>query len=132
MCLQGILKAPYLKHPCLLVTAIFILSQDLITKQDLDLASNYLLVYVLDFQRLYGEKHMTFNVHVLLHKPKCVKKLGPLFAFSAFPFESGQGHLVRLVKGTRFVAQQIAKKYRYNVCMCPRNTSYVQCGKYFH
>ena len=44
-CLQGILKPAYLKHHCLLVTAIFILSGDHITKSDLKSAATYRVIH---------------------------------------------------------------------------------------
>jgi len=72
-CLQGALKPAYLKHHCLLVTAIFILLGDHITKYDLKSAATYLMIYVYDFQKLYGKRHMSFNVHLLLHFGRFVK-----------------------------------------------------------
>ena len=37
---------------------------------------------------------MTINVHSLLHLPHVVKKLGPLWGHSCFPFESINGQLL--------------------------------------
>ncbi|KAG0444238.1 hypothetical protein HPB47_014018, partial [Ixodes persulcatus] len=41
--------------------------------------------------RLYNTKMMTFNMHQLLHLAKSVRDLGPLWAHSAFVFETGNG-----------------------------------------
>ena len=38
--------------------------------------------------------------------------LGPLFSYSNFVFESGNGYLVRLIRGTRSIINEIATKYR--------------------
>lgn len=67
--------------------------------------------YVTEFQALYGEKNMHYNIHLLLHIGKCVKLMGPLWANSLFSFESFNGSLTRLVKGTRGVMSQISQKY---------------------
>ena len=56
---------------------------------------------------LYGERYMTINVHCLLHLPQMVKKLGPLWALSCFPFESASGDLLKLFHGTQYIDIQI-------------------------
>ncbi|KAJ1530204.1 hypothetical protein ONE63_005131 [Megalurothrips usitatus] len=116
-CLVGILPVNYVKHHSLLVSAIYILLQDKITIDELKQAALYLRTYVIDFQRLYGEVHMNFNVHLLLHIRRCTKMFGPIFTFLAFCFESGNGNLVKLVKGTRFGVSQIARKYSSYSCI---------------
>lgn len=116
-CLVGILPPVYLKHHCLLVSAVYILLQDKISSPELWQAAGYLKAYVCEFQHLYGEVHMNFNVHLLLHLCRCVAMFGPLWTFSAFCFEAGNGRLVKLVRGTRYVAKQIAEKYVDFVCV---------------
>lgn len=54
---------------------------------------------------------MFFNTHLLLHMGKMVKMLGPWWCFSAFSFVSANGSLVKLVKGVKSTASQIAEKY---------------------
>lgn len=112
-CLKNILLLKYYKHHCLLVSAIHTLLQCKISASDLDNATWYLVKYVTDFQNLYGPQNMTFNVHLLLHLGKTVLMYGPLWCYSAFSWESGNGFLVKLVKGTRGVLTQIARKYVY-------------------
>lgn len=46
---------------------------------------------------------MTYNCHTLSHLPDCVKKLGPLWNYSNFPFESNNGVLVGYVKSPKGV-----------------------------
>ncbi|XP_043469590.1 uncharacterized protein LOC122503198 [Leptopilina heterotoma] len=43
---------------------------------------------------------MTFNVHLLLHLAESVYNWGPLWAHSAFAFESGNGQLLKNVNKT--------------------------------
>ncbi|KAG8176071.1 hypothetical protein JTE90_025529 [Oedothorax gibbosus] len=77
-CLAGILPYVFLKHHCMLATAIFMLLQQDVSSDIIETASWYLAQYVLEFQNLYGELNMNFNLHLLLHLGKCVEKYGPL------------------------------------------------------
>lgn len=54
-----------------------------------------------------GERYMSANVHALLHLPDVVKKLGPLWAHSCFPFEAGNGELLKLFHGTQSTEKQV-------------------------
>lgn len=83
-----------------------------------------LKTFIADFQKLYGEHNMVYNVHLLEHLPKCVRDSGPLWAYSNFNFESNNGSLVSHVKGTTDVEHQIVSKYSFhNVLFCLRNRS---------
>lgn len=77
-CLDEILPKEHHKHLCLLVSAIFLLLKDSITKYDIKKAMDKLSAFLFDMQQLYGESGMTLNVHKLLHLPKSVLQLGPL------------------------------------------------------
>jgi hypothetical protein len=59
------------------------------------------------FPSLYGDKFLPLNMHSLMHLPKCVEDLGPLWVYSCFPFENVNGHLMELFHGTQNVEQQI-------------------------
>ena len=43
-----------------------------------------------------GERHMTINIHNLLHLPDVVRNLGPLWSNSCFPFEAANGELLKI------------------------------------
>ena len=55
----------------------------------------------------YSEQCMTAYVHHLLHLPHIVTNFGPLFTYSCFPFERMNGKLLKFIKGTQHVDQQI-------------------------
>lgn len=110
-CLEGVLDSRYLKHLSLLVSAVFFLLQESVTYEEVNKADVMLLEFVVKFQLLYGETAMTFNVHLLTHLAKSVKLWGPLWAHSAFVFESANGSLLKLVHGTKCVAVQIVNKF---------------------
>lgn len=69
--------------------------------------------FVIQVVELYGPINMKFNVHLLTHLAKYVKIWGPMWAFSAFPYESMNGTLKTLVKGTISVAPQIICKFMW-------------------
>lgn len=67
-------------------------------------------MFVSRAEGLYGECFMTFNVHQLLHLGTCVENLGPLWACSAFPFESGNGRITKMVKAAKGAPFQIVER----------------------
>lgn len=50
---------------------------------------------------------MSFNVHQLLHLAKSVYKLQSLWSHLPFIFESGNGHLLKLLSGSSGVPLQV-------------------------
>lgn len=102
-----IMEPLYFFHYCSFAESIWILCQDSISDNDLVHCSNLLNYFVCMFGPLYGARYMTLNAHLLLHLPKCVKDLGPLFVYSCFPFESLNGDLLKLFHGTQYVETQI-------------------------
>ncbi|KAK3909735.1 Halomucin [Frankliniella fusca] len=97
----------YLKHHCLLVSGISLLSQDSISVGQVEAARTLLLSYVNDYARLYSLRHLGLNVHQLIHLPNVVLDLGPLWAYSCFFFENFNGKLNRLYHGTQHIALQV-------------------------
>lgn len=67
-----------------------------------------------DYQMIYGKCKMTYNLHTLSHLTKCVEKLGPVWNYSNFPFESNNGVLVKFVKSPKGVTNQIMTKYVFS------------------
>lgn len=110
-CLRGILPQRFLDHLCLLVNSVFLLLKDAVTIQDISTASDQLTEFVVQMQSLYGAAAMSFNVHQLLHLAKSVHKLGPLWSHSTFIFESGNGHLLKLVSGSNGVPLQVLERF---------------------
>ena len=106
-CLIGLLPEEYLDHHMKLVSAVFLLSQESIAPEQVHAASNLFNEYVSDFQRLYGLRYMSINVHQMLHLSQCVLDLGPLWVYSCFTMEDLNGKLTRLIHGTRYAALQV-------------------------
>lgn len=107
----------YLKHLIRLIDATHILCSSNISFEKLDEADKLLNTFVDDFELLYGEYKMVFNVHLLKHLANCVKFIGPLFCYSNYNFEDHIGHLVGMHKGTTDVTSQISEKYLLEKCI---------------
>ncbi|CAN8023538.1 unnamed protein product [Ixodes persulcatus] len=112
-CLENLLPHRYWKHWCLLAEAIWILLSTRISQEMISHAESLLKRFVDQVLRLYNTKMMTFNMHQLLHLAKSVRDLGPLWAHSAFVFETGNGKLVKCVTAAKGVPLQILER----VCM---------------
>lgn len=70
-----------------------------------------LIDFVKDMEVFYGEANMSYNVHLCLHLPRSVVNWGPLWAHSAFVFESYNAKLLDMIKSTQGVALQIVKSF---------------------
>ena len=105
--LSDILPAAYFLHYACLVEGIYLLCTDCVTSSDLQKSYTLLAYFVHMFPTMYSERYLTLNMHSLLHLPKCVEELGPLWVYSCFPFEDINGTLLDLFHGTQNVESQI-------------------------
>lgn len=103
----------YAVHFAKLVDSMHILNstQVHISESKRKKANKLLLSFVEDFEDLYGEDNMVYNVHQLKHVGECVVRNAPLFTYSNYPMEDYIGHLVSFVKGTTDVSSQICSRY---------------------
>lgn len=111
MCLDNILPKTFIDHFMLLSSSIFILLKEKITATELHDCEIKLERFVSLYQQYYGQMNMTMNVHLLTHIVHCVKQCGPLWAQSAFAFESFNSVILNYVKGNTDVMCQITEKY---------------------
>ena len=116
-CLSGILDHRYVEHLSHLVVAVYLLLQETISSDDFLAAEGHITAFITAVTPLYGEKAMTFNMSSLLHLVDSVRKTGPLWAPSAFPFESEIYIVKQEIQGPESVAGQIAKNMvAANIC----------------
>lgn len=111
VCLPGSLPNVYVKHVRLFSAAVYILLKKSISNEEVDRAEQMLHLFVKQHQELFGEENMVMVVHLLKHLAESVRKLGPLWSHSAFPFERNNGCLLKLANGTSDVLHQISSKY---------------------
>ncbi|XP_043464001.1 uncharacterized protein LOC122499618 [Leptopilina heterotoma] len=109
-CLRKYLPSECLQHFSLLVNTIFTLLKTKITEEELLQCELDIIEFVGEFENLYGQENMTFNVHLLLHIVECIRRCGPLWATSAFCFESHLHVLKQYALGPKKPEQQMATK----------------------
>lgn len=76
----------------------------------LSVARAMLLQFIESFAELYGEHHLTSNVHNLSHLVDEVERFGELDTYSAYPFESLLGKIKRLLRAGNRPLVQVAKR----------------------
>lgn len=106
--LSGVLRSEeYFQHLVKFVKGVALLNKSSVSEEDIRLASLLLNEFVSDFERLYGRRNMSHNLHMLLHLADSVKMLAPLFITSCFKFEDMNGRLCNLIHGTRHAGLQV-------------------------
>ena len=111
--LKQYMQSNYFNHHVLLVFGITVMNMTTISEEILNKAHSALTQYVKEFKILYGEVHMTANVHLLLHLSEEVRQFGPLYYNSCFSFENLKGILKRFVHGSKNPELQIHS----SICM---------------
>ena len=91
----------------LLFVASYCLCSIHLNKTHCTYANELLLLFVTEFEKLYGRNMLVYNVHNLIHLASDVQKFGPLENFSAFPFESLLGRLKLMLKPEKPLQQVI-------------------------
>ncbi|KAJ1528946.1 hypothetical protein ONE63_007314 [Megalurothrips usitatus] len=104
--LHDVLEPEYFEHFVSFVKAISILNSSSVSPGDIEISSSLLTQFV-RFQILYGKRHMTHNIHMLLHVSANVDYLAPLWVTNCFKFEVMNGRVTQLVHGTRYAGIQV-------------------------
>ena len=93
----------YFCHFALLVTAIWLLTNDIITDSGFEIAKLLIQSYQWLLQSLYGEREETYTCHALGHLPNQVFKQGPLILHSSFEqFHGTRGIVAQIVRNLLF------------------------------
>lgn len=108
-------------HFLLLSTAIRLVSNPDTCISNSDLAQTLLERFVTEFPNIYGAKEMVFNVHALLHIVDCVLQFGPLYNFSAYPFENFQREVKKYTRKPTHILQQVYKRLEETEGLNQRN-----------
>lgn len=114
ICLRGVIRDCDLEHFTLLSQAAYILNKDSISTAELQGARLLLEKYVILFNEIFGERYMTFNIHLLNHLTDTVENWGPLWANSAFPFESMNKQIIDSVTSSTGRPLQIVTRFLMN------------------
>ncbi|KAE8741643.1 hypothetical protein FOCC_FOCC012845 [Frankliniella occidentalis] len=104
--LQRCLPEKYFQHWLLVVIAVHLLLQEVISEEDVELARLLLSVFVEESEELYGKGIMTYNLHGLQHMALMVKRWGALWSNSTFLFEDYNGVITRNLHGTNLISEE--------------------------
>lgn len=110
--LYEFLEEKYFQHWLVLVISVYTLLKKEINQNEATKVEELLNLFVKNVERLYGDKEMTYNLHQLLHLPLYVKRWGPLWATSAFSFESFNGKISTFIHGTKNVGKEIVENLK--------------------
>ncbi|KAE8741666.1 hypothetical protein FOCC_FOCC012818 [Frankliniella occidentalis] len=106
--LNGILPNRLLEHYVDFITCMQLLLSSSVSPEEVLSCAKKLEEYVKNFENIYGSRHMTMVIHLLLHLSYVVTNLGPMNVYSCFPYESLNGDILKMIHGTRYVETQLA------------------------
>lgn len=110
-CLRRILRREYLTHFALLSQAVFLISRETISPQDLDEAERCINRYVIGFQQYFHPVKMRFNVHILTHVVEMIRRWGPPYVQTTCNFESWNRHIVDKVTSPKGSTDQVVNRF---------------------
>jgi len=102
--LRDILPHPYWRHFCKLVRAVRLISQHSITRNELKLAHNLFMEFVVEFEDLYYQRKperlhfVCQSLHALTHYAHEVETKGPLICASQWTMERTIGNLTEEIR----------------------------------
>jgi hypothetical protein len=108
--LKNVLKEEYYNNFKLLSEGIYTFCKEEFTQSEFLEASEKLIKFVLEFENLYEESNMRYNIHIITHIPSCVLHLGPLWTCSTFAYESMNNFVNHFINGTNQVMQEASTK----------------------
>lgn len=106
-----VLRAKYVNHFALLSEAIHYLSSDCISLANLDRCDLLLKDYVKLFQKFFGIRNMTSNIHLLTHLVQVVRNWGPIWVHEGFIFEAWNKKIMEFVTSPHSRTNQIATRF---------------------
>ena len=105
--LKGVLPDIYYEYFLLLFYGIRILLKSKIHNNEINFANYLLKLFSKNIEKLYGREKCSFNVHQLNHMSEAVRRWGPLWCWSTFPFEDANGYYARVNHGPNKVDIEI-------------------------
>ena len=110
-CVAGLQSDNYIHHLAFFIGALHIYLRNQISEEDLQTADRYINTFTQKFDQLYPKTELKINVHTLLHLHDTVKRLGPLFGYSMFPFEDANFLLQSYITGPQHPTTQVCSKW---------------------
>lgn len=95
--LQSCLRRDVFHVLLALASAVWLLDSDFVSQQNVNDADALLRAVHSHLEGIFGKQVLTINAHLLLHLPRQVEAMGPLWACSSHAFESHIYALSRLI-----------------------------------
>ncbi len=111
VCLKGFLKEKHVEHLALLSKGANLLLQKTVSHNDIVTALKLFKMYSVQCQEIWGERHMTYNIHLLGHIPRCILLFGPMWGHNSFSYESKNRHILQLCRSPHHLPYQVARKF---------------------
>ena len=92
------------------VVQFFHFKNQVLSESELTKAREALKYFAARFGEIYGEHHLVYNVHSLIHLADDRAIHGPLDSFSCFPFETFLGKLKKLPKSPAKPLAQLVRR----------------------
>ena len=105
--LRNLIPEQLYKNFLLLSVAIRILADKKLCVSKNSIAHTLLVSFVKHYAEFFGQDHVVYNVHGLVHLADDYKKFGPIDDFSSFPYENYLVKLKRLVRKPTHVIEQV-------------------------
>ncbi|CAC5386290.1 unnamed protein product [Mytilus coruscus] len=98
-----------IKPPNNITSAVWLLLQQEIRKDDLDNAAKHFEYFCYQMSALYGDASNSFSVHLLLHIPNTVLQNEPLWCQSCFWFEDYNSEMRQFFHSSQHPDSQVAR-----------------------
>ncbi|CAF1175778.1 unnamed protein product [Rotaria sordida] len=103
----------YRRYFALLLAAVNIACKDVIDNYDIILVKGLLHQYVKDWQKIFDLRHISSDIHSLLHIHESIQYLGPLYMYSTFNFKSFDHGMVCMIHGMTHYGPQLISNLQY-------------------
>lgn len=107
--LKDVLSGHVYEHFLLLFIAVTICSCSIYAKYN-SKAQHMFEQYITEYKNIYGEEHVTSNVHNLEHIVSDVKRFGPLPSLSSYPFENALFQIKKMLRHGHNSLEQVANR----------------------
>ena len=110
-CLWGLLPGSAYKSMCLLCDIVSLISQPILTLDDVTRLYRLLHDHHKTYRDVYGKFQVTVNYHMALHLPDIILDYGPPHAFWCFSYERMNGILASTPTNNRSIESEILERY---------------------
>ena len=91
--------------------AIRLLTKPTVDEKDLNASKQLIEKFFSNFVKIFGVDSQSFNFHTMRHLVDQVRRIGPLWLFSAFAFESAHRELLTSACGTVKFPQKLVERF---------------------